>query len=78
MFRFTLDMENEKNAALTESNHEWDSCMTLSAKVYQDLDWWLLNLDGQFNYITQPKVDVVIKQMHPVSMVGEVLVKCWD
>ena len=53
-------LEMDRINALKCSKGNFDAHMAISEKGVSEMQWWLCNLDGSFNPIRHPKVDVTL------------------
>ena len=53
-------LENDKIQALKTSRGDFDAIMGLSKLALSDIEWWLLNLDDSFGYISRSPPDLTL------------------
>ena len=50
----------DKTCALKVSNGNFEATMSTSQQGIQELTWWLDNLEGSYNVIQHPSIDIVL------------------
>ena len=53
-------LDKDKTCALKVSNGNFEATMSISQQGIQELTWWLDNLEGSYNVIQHPPIDIVL------------------
>ena len=51
-------LDKDKTCALRVSNGNFEASMSISQQGIRELTWWLDNLEGSYNVIQRPPIDV--------------------